>query len=1260
MERMRFFGRIYYRLSEKFSATNRGKNKRIKNYFIISLAFLIMISYMAFIAPVSQASPDTTAYAAENVARIKETDTYYSSIAQAYNALSSGQTIELLADATLASGTDWKKSFTITSAEGERYTISPANKTTANIFQYVSIGVTVTIENIIFDGLRDENTVTSASCAFYLRDNSTLNIKDGAVIQNFHISTTGVAVFMATGTLNMSGGEIKNNYITNTSGIIHSSAAVEVNITGGEIKDNKIFGKSDTGAVHLAHSNAKLNIGGSAKIYDNYYQATSSSTTKEAKDVYLPSNFYLNQTSDFSGKAYVYAVNDYTKDAKFGNNPLGYAGAHNFINSRDTGLLGMPDGENLKWSDALPIIKDIRITELQAYVDSLTETDYTADNWQAIQGLLANAILEVPELTTVESVEDYTASAKESIYKIDTIALTAAKEDKIAELESYVDNLNIDNYSSEKWQDIQDILAAAISEVQELTTIDAVEYYVEDVKESINEVETIEKIAAKDALLAEIDALLEEYAKSDYATADWNSLTAIIDNAKDQVNGYTTLEQIAEFSLGDVQSACNAIATSENVAVILSTDTYYTSLTDAFAAANALISSEEERAEVKLLKNVNTTAALTINSGAFITLDLNSYTIDRGLKTAIANGAVIINEGNFVLDDNSISGAGVITGGYNSNNPSSSFAGGGIVCKTSSMFVMKGGNISGNQSLYGGGVGLKDNATFILEGGKISQNSIYNTGSGGGVYSDINSTVIIKGGEISYNTAKSGGGGLILIKSSSTMSGGKIYGNEVGGNYGGGGVYINSSSFIMTGGEISLNTSTAHGGGIYQYTTAPIQEFVLAGGAITDNTCASGKNGGAIVVSGNFYVAGDVNITSNVSGGTIEGGILSGGSVNNIYLGAVLVNVGYGDYNAFTGEVGIYSNKYTRNTVFGTIVSDTDISNGIFTNDRDEYLFGMPSDTSLIWEYEFQDAVVITAPTALADGVARQTAIGNDTVTRDITLIALNTTDYNVINDSFDDENPQITYTLKDTTYGVITFNYDLPMANDEGYLWDVYNPPTANSVGQMSATHLDYPGVSVSAVLPILNRDNYSAALDTDENKVVYQLKDDTYGTIIFNLTDSLEQDKKDKLLELFGDYFESNYSPDNWAIVTGIIGEMPEDIIWLDSLEDIEAFTVDNEIFEALDGIPTVKDKQNEVQAELESYYREQTDSQDIPETIETIIQSFVEQVTAENCDDDTAIDAIILNGKIAIAKEIKYAQLDDILTEYNPKLYNTTNWN
>ena len=205
-------------------------------------------------------------------------------------------------------------------------------------------------------------------------------------------------------------------------------------------------------------------------------------------------------------------------------------------------------------------------------------------------------------------------------------------------------------------------------------------------------------------------------------------------------------------------------------------------LAQAVSYANGLTSGT---AYIKLLRDVNTTSVITINSGKTVVLDLAGYRIDRGLTSAAANGNVFNVLGSLTVNS-SVSG-GMITGGYNSG--------------------------------YGGGVYVA--GTFTLKGGSV-----------------------------------------LLNRSSSN----------------GGGIYATSAGVVnIEGGEVRLNASMSKGGGIYAEGAC-----VIKGGEIRENTAATAPGG--VYFGASLTVSGSPKIIDNVTGGTISGAVLSGGSKSNIYI----------------------------------------------------------------------------------------------------------------------------------------------------------------------------------------------------------------------------------------------------------------------------------------------------------------------------------------------------------------------------------------
>ncbi|MBQ9972177.1 MAG: S-layer homology domain-containing protein [Firmicutes bacterium] len=226
--------------------------------------------------------------------------------------------------------------------------------------------------------------------------------------------------------------------------------------------------------------------------------------------------------------------------------------------------------------------------------------------------------------------------------------------------------------------------------------------------------------------------------------------------------------------------------------------------------------------------------------------------------------------GGTIRNNRANSGGGVYADG---NNSSSSY----------SQFNMYAGEIINNNAsekystssnTYGGGVTIYGNyAVGSLSGSaKISSNSAI---MGGGIYVYSNSTLNMTGDDvlITGNKAEQGGGVYSGDRAKFNMNRGKITGNtatatEKRKHALGGGVYSHST-FRMSGGEISKNNAAAtgsnsdtYGGGIY----VGYGNFIMSGGAITENTVSGQNNRGAGIYlnsDANAELSGEPMIYSN-------------------------------------------------------------------------------------------------------------------------------------------------------------------------------------------------------------------------------------------------------------------------------------------------------------------------------------------------------------------------------------------------------------
>ncbi len=122
---------------------------------------------------------------------------------------------------------------------------------------------------------------------------------------------------------------------------------------------------------------------------------------------------------------------------------------------------------------------------------------------------------------------------------------------------------------------------------------------------------------------------------------------------------------------------------------------------------------------------------LPSNATIIITL-VGGNKIDRGLtgKTAVTNGAVIINEGSLLIRGN-----GVITGGNNTGN------GGGIINNATGKLVMQGGVVTGNTAANG--AGIYGTGSFTLSNIEVKNN--HANVNYGGIYTTNNVKLTVSG-----------------------------------------------------------------------------------------------------------------------------------------------------------------------------------------------------------------------------------------------------------------------------------------------------------------------------------------------------------------------------------------------------------------------------------------------------------------------------------------------------------------------------------
>jgi hypothetical protein len=222
----------------------------------------------------------------------------------------------------------------------------------------------------------------------------------------------------------------------------------------------------------------------------------------------------------------------------------------------------------------------------------------------------------------------------------------------------------------------------------------------------------------------------------------------------------------------------------------------------------------------------------TIGTGVTFNLEdgiaLVGLAVDSRPLVKVKGGVFVMNGGS--IRDNSLS----VYMKYTDNSfgnlswDKGEIEGGGVLLESGN-FILNNGIIKGNSAQIGGGISIGENGILIINGGAVSGNSVQE--KGGGVYSTGSFTM--RGGIISDNSSSVNfwdnyGGGVAVNGKSFNMENGVISGNSS--SWYGGGIGIEKGNFYMRGGSISGNLAI-FGCGVY-CNSSDGARFIKSGGII--------------------------------------------------------------------------------------------------------------------------------------------------------------------------------------------------------------------------------------------------------------------------------------------------------------------------------------------------------------------------------------------------------------------------------------------
>ncbi len=293
---------------------------------------------------------------------------------------------------------------------------------------------------------------------------------------------------------------------------------------------------------------------------------------------------------------------------------------------------------------------------------------------------------------------------------------------------------------------------------------------------------------------------------------------------------------------------------------------------------------------------------LYVPIGVTAVIDLNGYTIDRGLSAAgraVDNGSVIRNDGTLTIKDSSADGTGTLTGGFahrggavynigtltieggNLYNNRAGIEGGAVFSNATSTLNISGGKFTNNAALQYGGGAVINNGTMNLSGGVFSGN--YAEINGGAIWNGNSGVLNFTGGTITGNYAKDNGSGVYQRADGTlTISGSPIIRDNAKSN-----LYLNASSVINVNGALSADAridvkaenmpravTNGLGGGsasVFSFVNGAVQAKVENGEIVSDITATT------VLSSGDYTDL--INAVSSAADGDVIA--LSADFVNN-------------------------------------------------------------------------------------------------------------------------------------------------------------------------------------------------------------------------------------------------------------------------------------------------------------------------------------------------------------------------------------------
>ena len=206
---------------------------------------------------------------------------------------------------------------------------------------------------------------------------------------------------------------------------------------------------------------------------------------------------------------------------------------------------------------------------LKTAFEGYTETDYDAQTWATLKAAYDNGLAAIEVATDVSAVNTAKQTALDAMAACvpkDVEALTQAKAEAKAAIETAFNAYDEDNYTSANWTELTIAYNRGLTEVEAATSVSAVDTAKQTAITAMAAVKDNATLLAdaKAAALAALDAAKAEYSQDDYAT-NWSVLEKAYNDGKTEINAAAAIEAVNSA----LQKATDAMAAVKSDATLL-------------------------------------------------------------------------------------------------------------------------------------------------------------------------------------------------------------------------------------------------------------------------------------------------------------------------------------------------------------------------------------------------------------------------------------------------------------------------------------------------------------------------------------------------------------------------------------------------------------------------------------------------------------------------------------------------------------------